>query len=95
MQEVEYQAMRQFLKMLDNPDRPAGPVFDAVAEELTPRQSEMVRLYFIKQMPMREIASTLGVNVSTVSRTISRGKRRLHRALRYGQHRLLDTTDPY
>lgn len=85
--------MRQFLKLLDDPKRPGGQIFDAVRAELTPRQSEMVTLYFLQQMPMGEIAKKLGVNVSTVSRTIARGKTRLYRALRYGKHTLLEATE--
>ena len=40
-------------------------------QELTPRQREMVRLYYD------------GVNRSTVSRTLRRAKNRLYRCLRY------------
>ncbi len=52
-------------------------------EELTPRQAQMLRLYFDEEMTMAEIAQELGVAKSTVSRTIARGKGRLKRCLRY------------
>ena len=53
-------------------------------EELTPRQAEMLYLYFDRSLTMAEIGKELGVGKSTVSRTIARAKRRLHRCLRYG-----------
>lgn len=53
-------------------------------QELTPRQRQMVELYYDQGMKMPEIAAELGVNRSTVSRTIRRAKERLYRCLRYG-----------
>lgn len=38
---------------------------------------------------MREISEHLGVDKSTVCRTIQRGERRLQRCLRYGAERYL------
>ena len=52
--------------------------------ELTPRQQQMVTLYFDHGMSMPQIAQRLGVNPSTVSRTIRRAKEHLYRCLRYG-----------
>ena len=52
-------------------------------QELTPRQQEMLVLYYDRGMTMPQIAAHLGVNCSTVSRTIRRAKRRLYRCLRY------------
>ena len=88
---LEYLAMRQFLKLLDDPGKSLNRVFNTAREELTQRQDEMIHMYYIDQLPMREISEILGVNVSTVSRTIARGKTRLHKALRYGRRSLLDT----
>jgi RNA polymerase sigma factor (sigma-70 family) len=51
--------------------------------ELTPRQAQMVELYFDQDMTMTEISKELCVCPSTVSRTISRAKQRLYRFLRY------------
>ena len=65
----------------------------AMEEELTPRQKQMVRMYYIEQRTMQDIAGELGVAVSTVSRTIARGKRRLRRCLRYGGSTLLDCAE--
>ena len=52
-------------------------------QELTPRQQQMLTLYYDQGMTMPQIAANLGVNCSTVSRTIRRAKRRLYRCLRY------------
>ena len=52
-------------------------------EELTPRQAQMLRLYFDEEKTMTEIAQELNVSKSTVSRTITRAKDRLKRCLRY------------
>lgn len=55
----------------------------ALERELTQRQRDFVTMYFIDGLSMTQIASAYGVNVSTVSRTIKRGKYRLEKCLRY------------
>ena len=55
---------------------------DAMAE-LTPRQRQMVDMQFQEELTVTEIARRLGVNKSTVSRTLCRARRRLHRILQY------------
>lgn len=62
----------------------------AIREEVSPKQWEAMRLYFVEQMKMTDIADYLGVNVSTVSRNIRRGKERLGKCLKYGARALLD-----
>lgn len=52
--------------------------------ELTPRQQQVLSLYFDQERSVTEIARLLTVNLSTVSRTLQRAKRRLYRCLRYG-----------
>lgn len=52
-------------------------------QELTPRQQEILTLYYDKGMKMPQIARKLGVNRSTVSRTVRRARNRLYRVLRY------------
>ena len=49
----------------------------------------MLALYYAQGLTMPEIGRRLGVNKSTVSRTIRRGEARLRRCLRYGAARLL------
>ena len=52
-------------------------------QELTPRQREILALYYDRGLKMPQIARKLGVNRSTVSRTVKRAKERLYRCLRY------------
>jgi len=49
-----------------------------------------VKLYYIDQMTMYDIASLTGVSVSTVSRTLKRARERLRKFLRYGGRMLLE-----
>ena len=56
----------------------------ALKEDVTPRQRQMLLLYYAERLNMREIGERLGVDKSTVSRTIKRGEARLRRCLRYG-----------
>lgn len=51
--------------------------------ELTPRQRQMVELYYDRGMNVPQIALKLGLNRSTVSRTIRRAQEKLYRCLRY------------
>ena len=52
-------------------------------QELTPRQKQMLEMHFEQNMSVSEIAQDLGVNVSTVSRTLKRAKDRIRRYLKY------------
>jgi len=61
----------------------------ALRQDITPRQRQFLLLYYSQGMNMREIAENLGVDRSTVSRTIKRGEERLRRCLRYGAANLL------
>ena len=61
----------------------------ALREDVTPRQREMLLLYYGEQLNMRQIGTRLGVDKSTVSPTIKRGERRLQRCLRYGAEAFL------
>ena len=56
----------------------------AVEEELTPRQRQMLTLYYDQGMNIPQIAVLLGLNRSTVSRTLRRARERLYRHVRYG-----------
>lgn len=53
-------------------------------QELTERQRELLRLRYEEEMSLAEISEALGLDKSTVSRTITRAKRRLYKCLRYG-----------
>ena len=52
-------------------------------EALTARQRQLLRMNFEQNKTVTEIAPELGVNESTVSRTLLRAKRRLYQCLRY------------
>ncbi|MBE6955842.1 MAG: sigma-70 family RNA polymerase sigma factor [Ruminococcaceae bacterium] len=58
-------------------------------EDITPRQRTLLTMYYVQQLSQTEIARRLGVDPSTVSRTILRGERKLQRCLRYGAERYL------
>ena len=64
-------------------DRLRRGLRQAREQELTPRQRQMLELYFDRGMNMPQIAEELGVNRSTVSRTLRRARDRLYRCLRY------------
>ena len=51
--------------------------------ELTPRQAQLLHLYYDLGYSMSGIAGELGIDKSTVSRTIARGRERLKRYLQY------------
>ena len=65
----------------------------ALRNDVTPRQREYMMLYYGQGMSMEVIAEQLGVNKSTVSRTLKRGRQRLHRCLRYGAANLLEQAE--
>ena len=62
----------------------------ALREDVTPKQRLVLTLYYAEGLNMRQIGEKLGVDKSTVSRTIKRGERRLRRCLRYGAASLLN-----
>lgn len=55
----------------------------ARAQVLTPRQQEVLSLYYDQHMTMRTIAQQLQVTPSTISRTLHRAENRLRSYLRY------------
>ena len=55
----------------------------AVQQELTPRQREILQMRFTGGMSITGIAKELGLNKSTVSRSLTRSGERLYRSLRY------------
>ena len=63
-------------------------------EDVTPRQRQALLMYYAQGMNMREIGEQLGVDKSTVSRTIKRGERRLQLCLRYGAEAYLRNLYP-
>ena len=55
----------------------------AMQEDITEKQRAVLALYYGEGMTMRQIGDRLGIDRSTVSRTIKRGEERLQRC-RYG-----------
>ena len=84
MRETEYLSLRSFVKQLEQPESSvAALVAAAVEQELTPRQKQMVKMYYIEQHTMRDIAKQLGVTPSTVTRTLQAARAKLQAALGY------------
>lgn len=54
-----------------------------IENELSKRQRQMITLYYFQKINIPEIAKMLDVNRSTVSRTISRGRRNIMEKLKY------------
>lgn len=81
-------------QMSDEPDQAHQALREKLSlvlrEEVTPRQREIMALYYGKGLNMREIAEALGLERSTVSRTLKRGEERVRRCLRYSRDDLLD-----
>lgn len=65
----------------------------ALRQDITPKQREYMTLYYLHGRTVEEIARQKGVNKSTVSRTMKRGRQRLYRCLRYGASNLLEQAE--
>ena len=65
----------------------------ALRQDVTERQRQYMLMYYGQGMTMEAIAKDLGVNKSTVSRTLKRGRQRLWRCLRYGASNLLEQAE--
>jgi len=64
-------------------------LWPALHEDVTEKQRDYLLLYYGEGLNMNEIGERMGVDKSTVSRTIKRGEDRLRRCLRYGAKRFL------
>jgi RNA polymerase sigma factor (sigma-70 family) len=56
---------------------------EAIDTELTPRQREVLHLYYYENQRCKDIAETLGVHPSTICRIRQRAEQRLRRSLRF------------
>lgn len=54
-----------------------------ILNDLTPRQRQLCEMYFDQSMTQTEIAAKLGINRSTVCRTLARGVHRLSERVKY------------
>ena len=68
-----------------------GVPAEAVGRE---KQRRYMTMYYVDGMSLQQISRAEGVNKSTVSRTMKRGRERLHRCLRYGAAALLEESGP-
>ena len=50
-------------------------------------------MYYLEQMRMQDIADELGLHISSVSRTIKRGREKLKKSLRYGGRALMSALE--
>lgn len=90
----EYAALRQYIKLAAGEDcSAASAVRRAVSTALTRRQKQLVCMYYLEQMTMQDIADELGLHISSVSRTIKRGRERLRNCLSYGGRTLLNSLE--
>ena len=74
-------------------DRLRRNLIRCLREDVTERQRTVLTMYYAQGLNQRQIGELLGVDKSTVSRTIKRGERRLRRCLRYGAQRYLAHLD--
>ena len=86
----EYMALRQFIRIVENGNvGVAATLKTAMDRELTERQRQLVYMYYIEQMRMQDIADELNLHISSVSRTIKRGREHLKSCLGYGGRALI------
>lgn len=77
---------REFLQGESNRDRlreVRALLGRVIREELSDRQRQVIYLYYYEGRTQRQIAEEAGVNLSTVCRTLARGRRRIEAILRY------------
>ncbi len=54
-----------------------------IDEKLTLRQRQCVQMYYFKKLNMQEIGEVLGIDRTTVSRNLSRARKRIKTSLEY------------
>ena len=60
-----------------------GLLLNIIKNELTPRQKEIIMLYYFKNENTTEISKRLGVSPQAVSAAMSRARLRMFRILKY------------
>ena len=94
LKRLEYQQMRQFIKMAIGGDEDlASKIAFAMEHELTPRQRELATMYYIQQIKMEDMSEILGISAGSISRTLKRARVRLYRCLKFGGTTLLSALD--
>lgn len=64
-------------------DRLKKILLKVIKNELTPRQNEIIMLYYFKGLDSVQIGKQLGISPQAVSALISRAKMRIFRILQY------------
>ena len=54
-----------------------------VIKDLTPRQQEVIQLYYYQNLNNKQIAEVLKIDASTVCRTLQRGKAKIYKVLHF------------
>ncbi len=88
---LEFEALREYISIMDAGGNLSHHVRVAINEELTERQRELIKMYYLDGVNMTEIAHRLGLSPSTVSRTIKRGRDRLRKHFKYNGRMFLNS----
>jgi DNA-directed RNA polymerase specialized sigma24 family protein len=92
----EYKALHQYIRLLSvSQEGTAGLLRNALKNDLTPKQRKLIKMYYMDQMTMQDIADELGVNISSVSRVLKRARKTLNASLSYGGRNLLVALDEW
>ncbi|NLW65212.1 MAG: sigma-70 family RNA polymerase sigma factor [Clostridiales bacterium] len=89
--QLEYRALKEFVRLVDDETSLGMRVRCVICEELTVRQRELINMYYMENMTMPEIAGKLGITVSSVSRTIARGRLRIRKYLKYNGRSMMNS----
>ena len=54
-----------------------------IQNDLTPRQQEVIQLYYYQNMNNKQIAEHLKIDASTVCRTLQRAKNKIYKLMRF------------
>lgn len=89
---LDYLAYQEFLREAfasDSNDELHELLRQAISDDLTERQKQVVLMYYFDGYTMPRISQKLGLNVSTVHRHIKAAKKKLKRCMKYGAKKLL------
>ena len=89
--QLEYRALVEFVRLVDDETSLGTRVRRVICEELTVRQRELINMYYMENMTMPEIADKLGITVSSVSRTMARGRLRIRKYLKYNGRAMMNS----
>ena len=74
--------IRHFLSDSENSGRKKA-LLNIIRYDLTPRQAEIITLFYFREMSVTEIAERLGVTPQAVSRVMATARKNIFRYLRY------------